>query len=159
MWDAVHLFARALERLDESRMVEPSNLECEEQKAWEHGLSLINFMKTVSWAGLLPFTHLQTSARAGLSVIHKLVFLQTEIEGLTGSIRFDNQGFRTDYSLDIVELSPTDDSTMTIGNVDPITFNLTRIERAKEELRKELESVRNKTFRVQIAIVSARECT
>lgn len=122
MWDAVHLFARALARLDESRDIDLPRLQCEEQKGWEHGLSLINFMKT------------------------------TELDGLTGTIRFDNQGFRTDYSLDIVELSPDDEQTMTIGNVDINTFNLSRIERAKEEMKKDLEAVRNKTFRVMIAI-------
>ncbi|KAK3923037.1 Glutamate receptor ionotropic, kainate 2 [Frankliniella fusca] len=131
MWDAVHLFARALERLDQSREVELPALECDDKRdqpgerglaSWDHGFSLINFMRT------------------------------TEIEGLTGTIRFDNQGFRTDFSLDIIELSPDMESTMTIGNVDLTTFNLTRIERAKDELRRELESVRNQTFRVMIAI-------
>lgn len=78
---------------------------------------------------------------------------QTELQGLTGTIRFDNQGFRTDYSLDIVELSPKNETTQTIGNVDQSTFNLSRIEIAKEEKRKELETVQNKTFRVMIAVV------
>ncbi|KAE8743138.1 hypothetical protein FOCC_FOCC011231 [Frankliniella occidentalis] len=131
MWDAVHLFARALERLDQSRMVELPALECDDKKdqpgergqaSWDHGFSLLNFMRT------------------------------TEIEGLTGTLRFDNQGIRTDYSLDIVELSPDMESTVTIGNVDLNTFNLSRIERAKDDLRRELESVRNKTFVVQIAL-------
>lgn len=32
---------------------------------------------------------------------------QVEIQGLTDIIKFDHQGFRTDFVLDIIELSPT----------------------------------------------------
>lgn len=48
MWDAVHLFSRAIERLDESRQVELPGLQCEDQKGWDHGFSLLSFMKTVN---------------------------------------------------------------------------------------------------------------
>ena len=45
--DAVQLFARALRRLD-SATVDIKPLDCESQKTWGHGASLINFMKDVS---------------------------------------------------------------------------------------------------------------
>lgn len=34
-----------------------------------------------------------------------LFFFQVEMKGLTNLIKFDNQGFRTDFLLDIIELS------------------------------------------------------
>ena len=43
--DAVQVFAKALERLDSPPVKE---LDCESQKNWGHGASLINFMKDVS---------------------------------------------------------------------------------------------------------------
>ena len=49
-------------------------LSCSSDDAWEHGNSLINYMKMV------------------------------EIEGLTGRIKFDPEGQRSDFELEIVEL-------------------------------------------------------
>lgn len=48
MFDAVHLFARALSDLDGSKEVQISTLYCEGDKTWQHGNSLINYMK---WVG------------------------------------------------------------------------------------------------------------
>ncbi len=52
----------------------PTALSCEGQESWQHGNSLVNYMK---WL---------------------------EMEGLTGRIRFDSLGRRTDFELEIVEL-------------------------------------------------------
>jgi hypothetical protein len=54
--------------------VVPTALSCEGQESWQHGNSLVNYMK---WL---------------------------EMEGLTGRIRFDSLGRRTDFELEIVEL-------------------------------------------------------
>ena len=48
MYDAVHLFARALDDLDRSQDVEIRPLHCEMDDTWQHGDSLINYMKWVS---------------------------------------------------------------------------------------------------------------
>lgn len=74
-FDAVHLFAKALHDLDSSQQIDIHPLSCENQDTWPHGYSLINYMKIV------------------------------EMRGLTDIIRFDHQGFRSDFSLDIIELS------------------------------------------------------
>ncbi|KAG7298971.1 hypothetical protein JYU34_017442 [Plutella xylostella] len=75
MYDAVHLFAKALHDLDTSQQIDVRPLSCEAEDTWPHGYSLINYMKIV------------------------------EIKGLTGVIKFDHQGFRSDFSLDIIELT------------------------------------------------------
>ncbi|XP_018331081.1 glutamate receptor ionotropic, kainate 2 isoform X2 [Agrilus planipennis] len=74
MYDAVHLFAKALHDLDTSQQIDIKPLSCDAVDTWPHGYSLINYMKIV------------------------------EMRGLTGIIRFDHQGFRSDFVLDIVEL-------------------------------------------------------
>ena len=93
LYDAVTLFATALADLDLSQVTcqmwaEFSNihetiftkvinmvpLSCSSDNTWEHGNSLINYMK------------------------------MADINGLTGRIKFDENGLRTDFELEIVEL-------------------------------------------------------
>ncbi|ROT63284.1 putative glutamate receptor ionotropic, kainate 2 [Penaeus vannamei] len=75
MYDAVHLFAKALDDLDRSRHIDITPLECDGDITWVHGNSLINYMKWV------------------------------QVNGLTGLIKFDTEGFRRDVTLDIVEMN------------------------------------------------------
>ena len=49
-------------------------LHCDSEATWQHGNSLVNYMKMV------------------------------EVEGLTGPVRFDQWGIRHDFWLDLVEL-------------------------------------------------------
>ncbi|XP_069184022.1 glutamate receptor ionotropic, kainate 2 isoform X2 [Procambarus clarkii] len=74
MYDAVKLFVLAIKALDSSTDVQMTQLVCEGEDAWVHGNSLINYMKL------------------------------EKLQGLTGHIEFDALGFRTDFTLDIVEL-------------------------------------------------------
>lgn len=48
MYDAVHLFAKALHDLDTSQQIDIHPLSCDGQDTWPHGYSLINYMKIVS---------------------------------------------------------------------------------------------------------------
>ncbi|VVD06063.1 unnamed protein product [Leptidea sinapis] len=45
MYDAVHLFAKALHDLDTSQQIDVRPLSCEAEDTWPHGYSLINYMK------------------------------------------------------------------------------------------------------------------
>lgn len=47
MFDAVHLFAKALHDLDTSQQIDINPLSCDETDTWPHGYSLINYMKIV----------------------------------------------------------------------------------------------------------------
>lgn len=51
MYDAVHLFAKALHDLDTSQQIDIHPLNCDTQDTWPHGYSLINYMKIVSKLG------------------------------------------------------------------------------------------------------------
>lgn len=48
LYDAVHLFAKALHDLDTSQQIDIKPLSCESTDTWPHGYSLINYMKIVS---------------------------------------------------------------------------------------------------------------
>lgn len=95
LYDAVHLFAKALHDLDTSQQIDIQPLSCDGQDTWPHGYSLINYMKIVSNSTI-------ESEESGTKFG---IFLQVEMKGLTNLIKFDNQGFRTDFILDIIELS------------------------------------------------------
>ncbi|EDS34961.1 glutamate receptor, ionotropic kainate 1, 2, 3 [Culex quinquefasciatus] len=45
MYDAVHLFAKALHDLDTSQQIDIHPLSCDAADTWPHGYSLINYMK------------------------------------------------------------------------------------------------------------------
>lgn len=47
IYDAVHLFAKALHDLDTSQQIDIQPLSCDGQDTWPHGYSLINYMKIV----------------------------------------------------------------------------------------------------------------
>jgi ABC-type amino acid transport substrate-binding protein len=89
IFDAVHLFAKALHQLDKwqvarvfvcpercsfVQVIKTHPLSCDGEETWDHGNSLVNLMKL------------------------------EEMEGLTGKIQFDQQGLRVGFQLDVVEL-------------------------------------------------------
>lgn len=124
MYDAVHLFAKALHDLDSSQQIDIHPLSCDNQDTWPHGYSLINYMKIV------------------------------EMRGLTDVIKFDHQGFRTDFVLDIIELSPN-------GLRKCGTWNSTQgvnLTRTYTDLQKEIKEIlANKTLIVS-TILSSPYC-
>ena len=48
MYDAVQMFAKALTDLDRSQDVQTSSIDCGGRETWQHGNSLVNYMKMVS---------------------------------------------------------------------------------------------------------------
>ncbi|XP_050309100.1 glutamate receptor ionotropic, kainate 2 isoform X3 [Anthonomus grandis grandis] len=121
MYDAVHLFAKALHDLDSSQQIDIKPLSCDAVDFWPHGYSLINYMKVV------------------------------EMRGLTGVIKFDHQGFRSDFMLDIVEL--TREGLKKIGTWNSSEgVNFTRT--YGEAYSQIVEIIQNKTFVVSTILSS-----
>lgn len=48
MYDAVYVFAVGLQTLEQSHSLQLTNLSCEEETPWDAGLSLINYVNSVS---------------------------------------------------------------------------------------------------------------
>jgi hypothetical protein len=57
MYDAVHLFAKALHDLDSSQRIDIKPLSCDAVDTWPHGYSLINYMKIVSILTPIDFSN------------------------------------------------------------------------------------------------------
>ena len=75
---------------------------------------------------------------------------QVEMRGLTGTIKFDNQGFRTNFVLDIIDLSR--DGLRKIGTWNSTSgVNFTRT--YGEEYTQIVESLHNKTMIVTTILV------
>lgn len=75
------------------------------------------------------------------------------MKGLTNVIKFDHQGFRTDFILDIVELNPT--GLKLVGNWNSsqgVNFTKTYGEHQKEIV----ENLKNKTLIVTTILVSGK---
>ncbi|XP_067141027.1 glutamate receptor ionotropic, kainate 2-like [Centruroides vittatus] len=76
MYDAVKLFAMALQDLDASRTIDFPSISCENGVRGSDGTSIINYMKPIS------------------------------LQGSTGKVSFDSQGFRSsEFVLDILHLT------------------------------------------------------
>ncbi|KAJ7990467.1 hypothetical protein DPEC_G00300610 [Dallia pectoralis] len=75
LFDAVHAVVEAVQELNRSQNVGATQLSCKTSKIWEHGTSLMNYLRMV------------------------------ELEGLTGHIEFNSKGQRSNYALRIMQNS------------------------------------------------------
>ncbi|XP_053279553.1 glutamate receptor ionotropic, kainate 4 [Pleuronectes platessa] len=75
LFDAVYAVVAAVQELNRSQNVGATQLSCKSSKIWEHGTSLMNYLRMV------------------------------ELEGLTGHIEFNSKGQRSNYSLRIMQNS------------------------------------------------------
>lgn len=81
----------------------------------------------------------------------KNVCFQVEMKGLTNVIKFDHQGFRTDFLLDIIELSPL--GLRNVGNWNSSQgVNFTRS--YGEQQQEIVENLKNKTLIITTILVS-----
>jgi ionotropic kainate glutamate receptor 2 len=72
--DSVYLFAKAMDDLRETQSVTPPSLTCQSRTPWAYGSILMNIMRVVN------------------------------IRALTGFLKFDSYGRRSDFDVDILEL-------------------------------------------------------
>ena len=80
IYDAVHLFAVALRQVRQAQNLQTMSIECWPfPQAWPHGSTISNFMRLSS------------------------------IPGLTGDVRFDPWGRRSQFSLDLLNLFEDED--------------------------------------------------
>ncbi|XP_062537416.1 glutamate receptor ionotropic, kainate 2 isoform X3 [Armigeres subalbatus] len=123
MYDAVLVFAEALRHLigiDPPHLLETMPLKCDEDDTWHSGYSIINYMKS--------------------STVH----------GLTRGVKFDHEGHRSDFLLDIVELGPAGLEKVGVWNSTE-GLNITR---KKEQMALAFDdgTLQNRTFIVLTAI-------
>ncbi|XP_076358702.1 glutamate receptor ionotropic, kainate 2-like [Tachypleus tridentatus] len=114
MYDAVKLFSAALRDLDKTNQkIFVRPISCQTEQPWTHGKDIINKMRKIS------------------------------INGLTGNVKFDENGFRSDFNLKILQL--TQQGLKEIGKWTPRSgINMTgNFSKAYEEA---IQSLKNKTL-------------
>ncbi|XP_046751513.1 glutamate receptor ionotropic, kainate 2-like [Diprion similis] len=118
-YDSVQVFGRALRQLDEAVVADTKSFLCHNVTSWEHGSSLMNIMRSI------------------------------ETTGITGLIKFDSSGYRSDFHLDVLSLEPN--GLEKVGSWNK-TKGMSYL--PKPLLPEEIIeiSLRNKTFIVLIAI-------
>ena len=62
IYDAVHLFAKALDGVSQVQEIQTTPLQCSKTKTWTHGNSIINYMKMVQWIDYFIITTCQTGS-------------------------------------------------------------------------------------------------
>ncbi|XP_064086755.1 glutamate receptor ionotropic, kainate 2-like isoform X4 [Macrobrachium nipponense] len=148
MYDAVHVFAKALDDLDSSSEIGiHSELFCESDQTWKHGNSLINFMKWYSsrpyGAGSRPSSPYSNMSRYPY---------YDRLDGLTGLIKFNTEGFRSDFQLDILEVDVKEGLKKVGTWTQAGGVNYTRS--WAEAVETVETNLLNKTLRVSIALTS-----
>jgi len=114
IYDSVHAFALSLHELSAVQQVGQRPLDCSGRTSWPHGNSLINYMKIV------------------------------EFIGLSGPIKFDESGLRTQFSLSLMELQLP--GLVKIGSWNSLDrLSLSREEKGDSDLG-EVHPMANKTF-------------
>ncbi|XP_019397243.1 PREDICTED: glutamate receptor ionotropic, kainate 5 [Crocodylus porosus] len=76
MFDAVHVVVGAVRELNRSQEIGVRQLACASASIWQHGTSLMNYLRMV------------------------------EYDGLTGRVEFNSKGQRTNYTLRVLEKAP-----------------------------------------------------
>ncbi|XP_069132310.1 glutamate receptor ionotropic, kainate 2-like isoform X2 [Argopecten irradians] len=115
MYDAAYLFGLALDELLKYQSVKTVSLSCSKPQLWNDGISLLNYMKAVRF------------------------------EGLTGEIHYENSDKRTDFQLDVVELTMT--GLQKVGKWNTRDgVNITKS--YKERQTQVLKDLANKTLKV-----------
>ncbi|XP_065225873.1 glutamate receptor ionotropic, kainate 2-like [Planococcus citri] len=122
IYDAVFLYANAVTASLDEDSKRPVPMECDNAEySWTHGHSIMMYMKL------------------------------SKFSGLTGEIKFDYEGFRSEFSVDIVELSES--GIVKVGKWS--TTDVIRMERAEAPTINETSySLKNKTFRLVLALNS-----
>ncbi|KAG8176522.1 hypothetical protein JTE90_018995, partial [Oedothorax gibbosus] len=115
LYDATRLFSRALTDLDKGQKIHIKSLSCDTEEPWPHGISLINYMRMIN------------------------------VKGLTGDIKFDHHGFRSDFKLKILELTYEGLRESGEWNIHTGLNMTTNLTRAAEEI---IQSLKNKTLTV-----------
>ncbi len=121
MYDAVRVLAKSLDDLSRMDGFGVSQMNCRQEQKWRDGFKIVDYIRRV------------------------------EFHGLSGEITFDEQGFRTNFRLELMEKRR--DNMVKSAIWEPamgLNFTLTQAE--IEEI--EVEKLQNKTLRITTAFVS-----
>ncbi|CAF4796115.1 unnamed protein product, partial [Rotaria socialis] len=121
IYDAVYFFARALSKFVEQHPLNTTKLTCDAQTPWMHGSALSHFLK------------------------------KFEANGITGKIKFDENGLRTDVSFEVVDLAA--DGVQKNGNWSSNAPDRLEIKRNfTKDYETRIKEIQNQTLKVTTVI-------
>ncbi|RWS06259.1 glutamate receptor: ionotropic kainate 2-like protein 3, partial [Dinothrombium tinctorium] len=116
MYDSVKLLAKTLHDLDRSQPINVKPLSCDSEDPWQYGITLTNYMRMIT------------------------------VKGLTGDIKFDDNGLRTDVKLKLLEL--TREGLRAVGDWT-LTKQVEFMKNYSKQMAQEyLQTLQNKTLTV-----------
>jgi hypothetical protein len=124
MYDAVRVLAKSLDDLSRMDGFRVTPINCAQGGTWRDGFKIANYMRKV------------------------------EVQGLTGDIMFDQEGFRTNFRLELLEKRK--DNMVKLGVWEPLmglNFTLTQAEIEEHKV----EKIANQTLRIITAEVRANQ--
>lgn len=95
VFDSVYIFAVGLQTLEQSHILRLKNMTCNKAEPWDGGLSLINYINSVSMSN--------NKKSKTIYININILFQKVEWRGLTGPIQF-KEGRRIQFKLDLVKL-------------------------------------------------------
>ncbi|CAG7824227.1 unnamed protein product [Allacma fusca] len=115
IYDAVQLLGKALHILNQT--IDVKSLDCDSSDTWQHGYSIINYMKMV------------------------------QMQGLTGLVHFNTSGFRTDVSFDVIQLKEQGLTKIGAWDSKFVAkFNWTKLDVSEAEQDESAMDLRNRTL-------------
>lgn len=111
VYDAVRLFAQSLHEIDKSRFsdyqqFQDNEISCEKEEPWRFGTNLANFMRKVTYR-----------KRFRIKSVLFIFPSQIDMNGMSGPIRFDETGSRSDFKLRLLELTREGLKHVGFGNI------------------------------------------
>ncbi|KAI4898308.1 hypothetical protein NFI96_033513, partial [Prochilodus magdalenae] len=110
MFDAVHVVVGAVRELNRSQEIGVKPLSCTSSLIWQHGTSLMNYLRmphiySLSSIYHATLTHQKQNVGCDSSICFNLTLSIpcVEYDGLTGRVEFNSKGQRTNYTLRILE--------------------------------------------------------
>ncbi|XP_061573147.1 glutamate receptor ionotropic, kainate 5 isoform X2 [Cololabis saira] len=100
MFDAVHVVVGAVRELNRSQEIGVKPLSCTSPQIWQHGTSLMNYLRMPS---AIHHSSCKLCQHLGFGVAPLSCDVQVEYDGLTGRVEFNSKGQRTNYTLRILE--------------------------------------------------------
>ncbi|XP_050533361.1 glutamate receptor ionotropic, kainate 2-like [Daktulosphaira vitifoliae] len=121
IYDAVQLFSGSIYNLSKDFEISQDITPCNSSISWKHGFTLINHMKMIK-----------------------------DFKGLTGKIKFDQEGFRSDIDLELVDL--TQNGLRVTGTWSTKTGVNISVTTSPQAVQSGKEDLRNMTFVVITAL-------
>lgn len=134
-YDAVQTFLLAYIELNAKTITRSEQLQCSQPSEWEYGALLVKKLSQVI-SVIDATSHIFVYSNNELP-------LQMTNRGMTGRVLFDNEGHRTDFYMEVLEMNA--EGFKKIAILDPKTMKISYTRTSEEVYSQVTQSLQNKT--------------